>query len=279
MYSDPMHRMILFLALAAVPVCAAADVVDVVNEVRAGSCSSASAGNAPLRHEPRLDDAARRLADGASLESATDAANYPARMSASIRVRSVQAQDGFRQTLAQRFCDVVGDAELLEIGYFEHGAEVWLVFGTPFAPSDSVDPAELDRRVLQLINEARLRGVNCGGKQFAPTTALQESIALWDAAQSHAADMATHNFLGHEGSSGSMPGDRANAFGYTWSAVGENVAAGQSTAEEVVATWLDSPLHCENLMSPDFSETGIAHAINYASDKGIYWVQVFGRPR
>lgn len=67
--------------------------------------------------------------------------------------------------------------------------------------------------------------------------------------------------------------------GYSWKAVAENVAAGQSTAEEAVRTWLESPGHCENLMSPGYSETGIAHAINREAEKGIYWVQVFATPR
>jgi uncharacterized protein YkwD len=272
-------RAILSLLFAILPACAAADVIDVVNDVRAGPCRDSSVAAAPFRHEPRLDDAARRLADGADLAGATRAANYPARLSASIRVRSVQPQDGFEQTLAQRFCDVIGDARLAEIGYFEHGAEVWLVFASPFAPAESVDPAELDRRVLQLVNEARLLGTRCGGEQFAATTALQEHPSLKDAAQSHAEDMAAHNFLGHEGSSGSMPGGRAKTFGYAWSAIGENVAAGQPTAREVVDTWLASASHCENLMSADYSQTGIAHAISYDSDKGIYWVQIFAEPK
>ena len=276
---DRQAAILLLLALALLPAQATADVIDMLNSVRAEACGSASAAAAPLRHEPRLDDAAQRISDGASLESATDDANYPARMSASIRVRSVQAQDGFRQTLEQRFCDVVGDAQLTEVGYFLHGAETWLVFGTPFAPSGSVDADELNRRVLQLINEARLHGAKCGGESFAATTILEANETLGIAAQSHAEDMASHNFLGHEGSSGSMPGGRTRDAGYAWSVVGENVAAGQSTAEEVVRTWLDSPLHCANLMSPDYSNTGIAHAINYSSDKGIYWVQLFAKPR
>jgi uncharacterized protein YkwD len=277
--SAPLPRLILVLCFALGPLHAVADVIDIVNDVRDGACRDSAAAAVPFRHEQRLDDAARRLADGADLEGATREANYPARLSALIRVRSVQAQDGFEQTLAQRFCDIVGDARLAEIGYFEHGAEVWLVFASPFAPEESVDPAELDRRVLQLINEARQQGVSCGDERYAATTALQENSALKDAARSHAEDMATHNFLGHGGSSGSMPGGRAKAFGYAWTAVGENVAAGQSTAREVVDTWLASASHCENLMSPGYSQTGIAHAISYDSDKGIYWVQIFAEPQ
>ncbi|MEQ9561926.1 MAG: CAP domain-containing protein, partial [Woeseiaceae bacterium] len=252
---------------------------DVVNEVRATSCNASSSNIAALRSDPRLDAAARRIADGADLQSATSAVQYPARLSASIRVRTVQGDDGLANTLAQRFCDIVGDAMLKEFGVYEHGAEAWIVFATPFTPDDSVDPAELDRRVLLLINDARQRGVRCGDSEFAATIPLRADTALERAAALHAQDMAENNFLGHAGSSGSLPGERATAAGYAWSAIGENVAAGQTSAEEVVQTWLDSPGHCENLMSPDYSETGVAHAVSNRSDKGTYWVQVFGQSR
>jgi uncharacterized protein YkwD len=267
------------LVFAALPVCAAEDIIDIVNGVRARSCGESSRGIEPLRKEPRLDDAARQLAKGMELESATAAAQYPAKLSASIRVRTLEGEQSLARTLTQRFCDIVGDARLTEIGAYEFGAEAWLVLATPFTPSKSVDPAELDRSVLELINEARQQGRRCGRESFAATAPLQANAALQRAAQAHAQDMAENNFLGHEGSSGSLPGDRAATAGYAWSSIGENVAAGQTTAEELVGTWLASSGHCENLMSPDYTETGVAHAVNRGSDKGTYWVQIFGKPK
>lgn len=274
-----MKRVVAMFLFTALPACAAADVADVVNGVRETSCGETSINIEPLRKDPRLDDAARRLAEGVRLESATAAAQYPAKLSASIRVRTPQGDDGLAQTLAQRFCDIVGDARLTEIGVYEHGAEAWLVFATPFTPPDSIDPAELDRRVLELINEERRQGRRCGRKRLAAAAPLRANATLEHAALLHAQDMAANNFLGHEGSSGSLPGDRAMAAGYAWSNIGENIAAGQTTAEEVVGTWLASSRHCENLMSPDYTETGIAHAVSRSSDKGTYWVQIFGQPK
>lgn len=272
-----MKRFIAVLVFAAPPVTATADVADVVNSVRATACGELAAGARPLRREPRLDEAARQLADGVRLERATAAAAYPAKSSASIRVRTLEGEQGIARTLAQRFCNIIGDAELTEIGTYEFGAEAWLVLATPFTPPESADPAELNRRVLELINEAREEGRRCGRKRYAATAPLQSNALLADAAQVHAQDMAENNFLGHEGSTGSLPGERATAAGYAWSTIGENVAAGQTSAEEVVDTWLASSRHCENLMSPDYSETGIAHAVDRGSDKGTYWAQVFGR--
>lgn len=264
---------------AALPACAAADMADVVNGVRAASCGESSNDIEPLRKDPRLDDAARQLAEGVCLESATAAAQYPAKMSASIRVRTLEGEQSLARTLSQRFCDIVGDARLTEVGTYEYGAEAWLVLATPFTPPDSIDPAELDRRVLELINAARQQGRRCGRKRFAATAPLHANAALEQAVQSHTQDMAENNFLGHEGTSGSLPGDRAATAGYAWSSIGENVAAGQTTAEEVVGTWLSSTGHCENLMSPDYTETGVGHAVNRSSDKGTYWAQIFGKPK
>ncbi|MDH4314915.1 MAG: CAP domain-containing protein [Gammaproteobacteria bacterium] len=274
-----MNRIIATLVFVALPAFAAADVADVVNSVRAASCGKSSRDIEPLRLEPGLDNAARRLADGMSLRNATAEAQYPAKLSASIRVRTLQGEQDLARTLQQRFCDIVADPRLTEIGIYEHGAEAWIVLATPFTPPDSVDPAELNRQVLELINEAREQGRRCGRKKFSATVPLRANAALEQAARTHAQDMAENNFLGHEGSSGSLPGERANSAGYAWSSVGENVAAGQTTAEEVVGTWLDSTGHCENLMSPDYSETGVAHAISRSSDKGTYWVQIFGSPK
>jgi uncharacterized protein YkwD len=43
--------------------------------------------------------------------------------------------------------------------------------------------------------------------------------------------------------------------------------------------WLASPGHCENIMSPRFSEMGIAWVVDPKSTSGVYWAQVFGTRR
>jgi uncharacterized protein YkwD len=75
-----------------------------------------------------------------------------------------------------------------------------------------------------------------------------------------------------------MPARRATRAGYSWASVAENVAGGQTTAEEVVKTWLASPGHCANLMNPRYSESGVARATDPDSEHVVYWVQVFAAP-
>lgn len=149
----------------------------------------------------------------------------------------------------------------------------------PDAPP-AADPAQaVSHQLFELVNEARARKRRCGWKRFGPAAALVSSDALQRAALSHAEDMAARRTLSHAGRDGSTPGERATRSGYRWRAVAENIAAGQPTARQVVADWLDSPQHCGNLMSPDYSEMGVAFAIAPQSEMGIYWVQVFAAPQ
>jgi uncharacterized protein YkwD len=93
--------------------------------------------------------------------------------------------------------------------------------------------------------------------------------------------MANNNFFSHTGSDGQSVGYRATQAGYTWSAVGENIAAGipYSAVGAVMQGWIDSPGHCANLMRSNYTELGAAKASNPSSTYVIYWTQVFGRPR
>ena len=265
---------ILFMA----PACSAADLVDIVNSIRSRGCAGLPAVDQALREREQLEEAARRVAHGDGLETATAESGYRARKSASIRVRTTDGDSGVARILAQRFCELVADESLLEIGVFRRGDEAWVVLATPLAPPSQEDAPTAGQRVFELINQARLQARRCGRKKFPATTALRHSAALEHAARVHAEDMAARSFLGHKGSDESMPAERATQAGYSWASVAENVAAGQPSAEEVVHTWLASPRHCANLMNPRYSESGVARAANPASERVVYWVQMFAAP-
>lgn len=59
---------------------------------------------------------------------------------------------------------------------------------------------------------------------------------------------------------------------HTYMAVGENLAAGQRTPEEVVAAWMSSDSHRANILNNDFKELGVS-----CIDTGdtLIWVQEF----
>lgn len=60
----------------------------------------------------------------------------------------------------------------------------------------------------------------------------------------------------------------------SYRAVGENIAAGQSTPEEVMKGWMNSPGHRANILSEDFNKLGVGY-VTAGDAYGHYWVQIF----
>ena len=138
--------------------------------------------------------------------------------------------------------------------------------------------SNLAKRALELVNQVRARGTHCGDELFGPAPALTLSGTLDDVALGHANDMAQKNYFEHVDPAGHSPADRVRATGYQEKLVGENIAYGPKTVDEVVQGWLDSPGHCENIMDPRFAEMGLALAPGRVKH-GLYWVQLFAEPR
>ncbi len=129
--------------------------------------------------------------------------------------------------------------------------------------------------LIERINEVRTSGQLCGGRRYPAVAPLQAHGLLQQAAWEHASNMANYNFLSHTGLDGSDVGQRVTALGYEWQFVGENIAAGQPNVDTAVKEWLASPGHCQNLMSSEYRETGVACVANPDSEYGYYWTQVF----
>ena len=67
------------------------------------------------------------------------------------------------------------------------------------------------------------------------------------------------------------------AAGYPYRKVAENIAAGQRTAAEVVAGWMDSPGHRRNILDGELAQIGVGHVTG--GPYGVLWTQVFGTRR
>ena len=133
--------------------------------------------------------------------------------------------------------------------------------------------------VLVLVNNFRKTGGSCGSKLLPPVAPLRLDPLLSKAAQRYAEQMVSKKFFSHKGLDGSHPKSRIEATGYKGKAWGENIALGQETPKEVVASWIKSPGHCSNMLSPLFSELGVGFASDPARPDRLYWVQTFGKPR
>ena len=100
-------------------------------------------------------------------------------------------------------------------------------------------------------------GYDCGAKgAFKSKTALKLEPQLSAAAQAHADDMKTNDYLSHTAPDGSTVGTRVTRTGYRWSGVGEHITQGYKNVDEVMSGWLKSDGHCANLINPGFSELG-----------------------
>lgn len=137
--------------------------------------------------------------------------------------------------------------------------------GVPRARQEACPPTP-GQRTLDLVNAERERH---GLPPLAADTVLAR------AARIHAEDMARGPFVSHTGSDGSDPSQRLDRVGYLWIWVGENIAAGQETADEMVPGWLRSPDHLANILSADAVSAGVAMARNPASEYVTYWVMVY----
>lgn len=155
---------------------------------------------------------------------------------------------------------------------------VYNLGGTPQTVIDQC-MSETDKAMLTRVNIARSQARNCGAVAYPATAPLSWHCTLADVALGHSRDMGDHNFISHTGSDGLTPGDRVTNAGYDWSAVAENIAAGQATVDAVMTAWLDSPGHCVNIMRPGYTEFGAAAYSVEGSDFSIYWTQVLATPR
>jgi uncharacterized protein YkwD len=153
----------------------------------------------------------------------------------------------------------------------------------PTAPAPTADTTcglpNFEADALRLVNQQRAAGATCGSRgSFAPVAALTWNARLASAAYGHSRDMADNNYFSHDSLDGRTMVKRINATGYTWSTIGENIAAGYGSVQSTVNGWMASDGHCANLMNPSFTEFALACARNEASQYRIYWTQNLGRP-
>jgi uncharacterized protein YkwD len=143
-----------------------------------------------------------------------------------------------------------------------------VIFGFYRCNDDSPEEI-LKRKMLIEINRMRMSGCNCGTDTIPPINLLAWDEALTNAATQHTLDMSIKNFLNHIGSDGSTPAMRANEAGFTGLYIGENIARGYSSVDDVVEGWKNSPPHCRTIMNFRFQYMGVA-------TNNQYWTLVLG---
>lgn len=140
------------------------------------------------------------------------------------------------------------------------------------APRPVLTPISLDgmaREVVYLVNLERAQ------HDLPP---LRVNARLTEDAKLQAAQIAATGVLDHFilGGPYPTPSIRAEAAGYAWIELGENLALGYADAPSAVAAWMQSPGHRANILANGYSETGVVLAPD--SRGRLIFVQTFGSP-
>jgi len=145
-----------------------------------------------------------------------------------------------------------------------------------------------EQRVVELVNQRRLENGNL--------PPLKRDARLDESSELHSSNMAGRNFFAHcDPDTKTLPWDRMVDAGYFWSFAGENIAAGYSTPEDVMAGWMGSAGHRANILSTGFREIGVGYVLQSGDASGVrfdqngdcnadgsggpyfrYWTQNFG---
>lgn len=124
------------------------------------------------------------------------------------------------------------------------------------------------KRIIELTNQERQK------KGFPP---VSENEALDKAALLKAQNMFSENYWAHFAPSGKSPWDFILGSGYRFSFAGENLAKNFYNSEDIVAAWLASPTHRDNLLNPKYKDIGIAVVEGVLNgQKTTLIVQMFG---
>jgi uncharacterized protein YkwD len=216
------------------------------------------------------------VAPGGYLDQSIERAGYPLAHARAITISGVRDAGAAMEAIWRNQCQVLLSTEYTAVGASRNGDTWQVVLARPAPPLPTT--RDTGKILLDAVNRARATERNCGSRHFAAARPLTWNPALGAAAQAHSGDMARQNYFSHQGKDGREVGDRAKQTGYRWLGIGENIAMGQESVDQVMAGWLASPGHCANIMDRWFTEMGSAYAV--AGNRGRpYWTQVFGTPK
>lgn len=110
-------------------------------------------------------------------------------------------------------------------------------------------PSISTQQVLDQVNADRAKlGLN--------PLMLNPSLSL--AAFAKAEDMVDKKYFSHIAPDGTKPWFWMKTLGYNYIYAGENLASGYTDAQELEKSWMESPTHRANILSPFYSDTGVA---------------------
>lgn len=240
----------------------------------------------PVRHlerNPAMEQAAVIRGEGKPLADAMAQVDYLA-FAAKVLVVGGNSADVWFKRISERHCLELMASDVTAMGAAFARQRLFLVLAAgQEADADNGAQPRQDSRVdardlIRWVNSSRGEGRLCGGKPFDVAPPLSWNEILATAAREHGLDMARRGYFSHNAPEGGGIEVRAKQAGYSWRAVGENIAAAPGNPYMVVALWLESAGHCANIMNSAFTEMGGAFVGNNGLSGG-FWVLMFASPR
>jgi uncharacterized YkwD family protein len=115
-------------------------------------------------------------------------------------------------------------------------------------------------QVVQLVNKER---------QKAGQKPLEIHTNLMKLAKAKAVDMYDHQYFSHTSPNFGSPFDMMDRYQISFQYAGENLARGQTSPEQVVRDWMNSPDHKKNMLDPHYTLIGVGYYNGYWSEEFI----------
>jgi len=131
-----------------------------------------------------------------------------------------------------------------------------------FTPNNSF--LAFQKEVLDLVNKERAK---------AGVSQLSLDDKLSNVATIKSQDMIDKNYFDHTSPTYGSPYEMMKQFGISYTIAGENIAAGQSTPQQVMNDWMNSSGHRGNILNSSYTKLGVGIAKD-ANGK-LYWTQMF----
>lgn len=131
-------------------------------------------------------------------------------------------------------------------------------------PTQPIGGSQFEQKVVDLVNQERAKA---GLKPLAYDGQLSQVARL------KSEDMRDKRYFSHTSPTYGSPFDMMKKYGVSYRTAGENIAAGQTTPEQVVKAWMDSPGHRANILNGQYTHIGVGYA--KGGSYGHYWTQMF----
>lgn len=144
----------------------------------------------------------------------------------------------------------------------------------PQSQSRCPDADDIQAIAIQEINRLRATAIQCGTSSLPPANSVVWSQVFFQAADLHALDMASNNFVAQIGSNGLGVAERVSV---DVTFVTQAVAGGFADTRTLIAQWARVAEDCATLVDSRVTEVALACRYDDDSEFGQYWTLVAGR--